>query len=201
MSGSRRTSKLSLSPSRDSDSDLTCPRFPFDRPGDIEPALEYAELRKNDPVSQVKLWDGSCPFLIVRHEDITKVLSDERLSKDRRRPGFPERSPGGKEAAKSTPTFVDMDPPRHGIYRAMVQPAFEKARVEVMECQIRKTVEDVLDAMIVASGQKPVDLMKYFAMPVPSYIIYGILGVPVEDLEFLTYQNTYLTYTPARYNN
>ena len=29
------------------------------------------------------------------------------------RPGFPELNPGGKEAAKARPTFVDMDPPEH----------------------------------------------------------------------------------------
>jgi len=31
----------------------------------------------------------------------------------RTRPGFPELSAGGKEAAKNKPTFVDMDPPQH----------------------------------------------------------------------------------------
>jgi len=41
------------------------------------------------------------------------VLTDDRLSKERTRPGFPELSEGGKLAAKNKPTFVDMDPPQH----------------------------------------------------------------------------------------
>jgi nitric oxide reductase len=39
----------------------------------------------------------------------------------------------------------------------------------------------------------PVDLVQNFALPVPSYIIYTILGVPFEDLEFLTQQNSIRT--------
>jgi nitric oxide reductase len=49
----------------------------------------------------------------VKHKDICSVLTDERLSKQRQRPGFPELNAGGKEAAKNKPTFVDMDPPQH----------------------------------------------------------------------------------------
>lgn len=80
------------------------PKFPFSRPADTQPAVEYAKLRATDPVSQVELWDKSHPWLVVKHKDITKVLTDERLSKERSRPGFPEMSAGGKEAAMNRPT-------------------------------------------------------------------------------------------------
>jgi fungal nitric oxide reductase len=80
------------------------PKFPFARPANVQPAVEYAKLRATEPVSQVELWDGSKPFLVVKHRDITQVLTDDRLSKQRQRPGFPEMGPGGKEAAKNKPT-------------------------------------------------------------------------------------------------
>ncbi len=70
----------------------------------MKPAIEYAKLRATNPVSRVELWDGSHPFLVVKHKDITKVLTDDRLSKQRHHPGFPEMSRGGKEAAKNKPT-------------------------------------------------------------------------------------------------
>ena len=167
------------------------PHFPFARPRDVEPAVEYAELRKTNPISQVELWDGSHPFLLVKHKDITQVLTDDRLSKQRQRAGFPEMTAGGKAAAKNKPTFVDMDPPEHGKQREMVEPIFTKESVDNMRPHIQKTVDDLLDAMLKAGGKEPVDLVEKFAHPIPSYIIYGILGVPFKDLEFLTQQNAY----------
>ena len=89
------------------------PDFPFSRPHEAQPAAEYAHLRSTEPVSRVKLWDDSNPWLVVKHQDIVQVLTDDRLSKQRQRPGFPEMHAGGKEAAKNKPTFVDMDPPDH----------------------------------------------------------------------------------------
>jgi nitric oxide reductase len=59
----------------------TPPKFPFARPSDYQPALEYAQLRANDPVSRVELFDGSIAWLVVTHKDICAVLTDQRLSK------------------------------------------------------------------------------------------------------------------------
>ncbi|KAK6697053.1 hypothetical protein SNK05_013600 [Fusarium graminearum] len=42
-------------------------------------------------------------------------------------------------------------------------------------------------------ANKQVDLVKEFALPVPSYIIYTILGVPFDDLQYLTQQNAIRT--------
>lgn len=136
----------------------------------MQPPLEYAQLRATEPVSRVELWDGSQPYLVVKHKEIIKVLTDERLSKQRSRPGFPEMSAGGKEAAKNKPTFVDMDPPDHKNHRNMVEPMFSKESVDDMRGHIQKTVDDLLDAMIEKGADEPVDLVEKFALPVPSYV-------------------------------
>lgn len=164
------------------------PKFPFSRPAAAEPPVEYAHLRANEPISKVELWDGSHPWLVVKHKDICSVLTDERLSKERRRPGFPELNAGGKEAAKNKPTFVDMDPPQHMQQRGMVEPLFTKEHIDGLRPHIQQTVDSLLDAMIREGGEKPVDIVEKFALPVASYTIYGILGVPFKDLAYLTQQ-------------
>ncbi|PVH89208.1 cytochrome P450 55A2 [Cadophora sp. DSE1049] len=164
----------------------TPPKFPFARPSGTTPALEYAHLRATDPVSQVELFDGSLAWLVVKHKDICAVLTDERLSKQRNRPGFPEISAGGKEAAKNKPTFVDMDPPQHMQQRSMVESIFKKKHIDSMRPQIQETVNSLLDKMISEGGSEPFDFVEKFALPVPSYTIYSILGVPLQDLPKLT---------------
>lgn len=98
-------------------------------------------------------------------------------------------SAGGKEAGKAKPTFVDMDPPQHMQQRSMVEGLFTWDAVEKLRPHIQKTTDALLDELI-AKGEpgKPVDLINAFSLPLPSYIIYGILGVPFEDLAFLTEQ-------------
>jgi hypothetical protein len=65
------------------------PKFPFARPFAAEPPAEYARLRATKPISRVELWDGSHPWLVVKHKDACSVLTDDRLSKVL----FPELAP------------------------------------------------------------------------------------------------------------
>ncbi|KAK2799833.1 hypothetical protein FQN50_008354 [Emmonsiellopsis sp. PD_5] len=75
----------------------------------------------------------------------------------------------------------------------MVAPLFTREHAETMRAHIQATADSLLDEMIKTGCETPVDLTEKFALPLPSYIIYGILGVPEEDLPYLTKCNAVRT--------
>eukprot|EP00195_Chlamydomonas_chlamydogama_P009597 CAMPEP_0202897450 /NCGR_PEP_ID=MMETSP1392-20130828/6199_1 /ASSEMBLY_ACC=CAM_ASM_000868 /TAXON_ID=225041 /ORGANISM="Chlamydomonas chlamydogama, Strain SAG 11-48b" /LENGTH=450 /DNA_ID=CAMNT_0049583077 /DNA_START=265 /DNA_END=1617 /DNA_ORIENTATION=+ len=158
----------------------SAPSFPFARPGGADPPKEYAELRKKCPISRARLFDGSPIWLITKLKDVCNVLEDNRFSKVRTHPGFPELSPGAKAAiAGREPTFVDMDPPEHTKHRGMVEYAFTPERAEQQRADIQRVADELADNMF--RSTKPVDLAEAFSMPLAFKVIYSMLGIPFED--------------------
>lgn len=154
------------------------------RTAPLRPPADYAKFRKEQPIVRARMWDGNLVWLVTRHADVSKVLTDPRFSKVRTHPGFPETGPGGKAAARTgKPTFVDMDPPEHTRHRGMVAEDFTPAKAEEMRADVQQIVDQVLDEML--QKAQPVDLLSAFAMPVPTLVIYKMLGVPYEDHDFL----------------
>jgi cytochrome P450 len=156
------------------------PEYPMPRtagcPLDPPPAL-----RALPPISRMRSWDGSTPWLITRYVDVRALLKDPRVSADARREGYPHTSASGR-ARRTRGSFITMDDPEHRRLRRMATGAFAVRRVEELRPLIQQIVDERVDALL--SGPRPVDLVEAFALPVPSLVICQLLGVPYADHDF-----------------
>ncbi|KQW14316.1 cytochrome P450 [Streptomyces sp. Root369] len=147
------------------------------------PPPAMMKLHAEEPVSRVRLWDGSVHWLVTRYEDQRALYGDPRLSVDTTRPGFPYLNEAFREiAAKNPPSFLNMDDPDHARIRRMVTGAFAVKRIEAMRPAVQRMTDDLIDQML--AGPKPVDLVEALTLPLPSLVICELLGVPYEDHDF-----------------
>jgi cytochrome P450 len=159
----------------------TLPDYPMPRaagcPFDPPPGL-----RRLPPLSRIRLWDGSTPWLVTRHADVRALLADRRVSADTLRDGYPHTSASGRAQRTRGTSFVNMDDPEHRRLRRMVTGTFAIRRIQELRPSIQQIVDDRIDALL--AGPRPVDLVEAFALPVPSQVICHLLGVPYGDHDF-----------------
>ncbi|WP_329056554.1 cytochrome P450 [Amycolatopsis sp. NBC_01488] len=147
-------------------------RCPFDPP---------AELGELPPVSRVRLWNGSTPWLVTRYDDVRAVLRDSRISADSDRPGYPHQSAASAARRQRAKSFITMDGAEHAAQRRLLTGDFLVKKMEALRPAIQRIVDDLIDDLL--AGPKPVDLVTAFALPVPSLVICELLGVPYDDRE------------------
>ncbi|KAI1348079.1 cytochrome P450 [Xylaria sp. FL0043] len=168
---------------------MACQEFPFAREKANDPPPVYAKLRREDPVSKVKLPNGHFAWLLTRHEDIREALSSGKLSANPHAPGYPEiyhRRRGGITSTKST--LVTVDGHEHARLRGAIDADFTPEAVEKLRPLIHSVVDEALDVINrrYVKKERPFDLVEEFAAPVPMRIICRIVGVPAPDVVWLS---------------
>src|SRR5688572_7242567 len=93
--------------------------FPIPRDVPLHPPSIVAELRRSDPVSKVRPWNGAEAWLLTRFEDVRAAFADERLSADATRPGYPHVTAGSAVGREMLPNFMVMDDPEHRRLRSL----------------------------------------------------------------------------------
>jgi cytochrome P450 len=165
--------------------DTDLPAFPAARSVGcpLRPPAEFAQWR-DDPGLQRAIYQGKPTWVVSRYEDIRAALVDPRLSA--------ETIPASmlpKDSDNNTPVmFARVDDPEHHRIRRMLTRDFTFRRVDGMRQQIQAIVDRYIDDML-ASGP-PADLVRAFALPVPSLVIAHLLGVPDDDLEMFHHHTT-----------
>jgi cytochrome P450 len=142
----------------------------------------FARLRAETPVHRVRLPGRQTAWLIARYDDVAAVLKDPRFIKNRRAVQSPEqaaREPWIPAFLKPlNQNMLDLDEPDHTRLRVLVTKAFTPRLVEQMRGRVERLASDLLDR---ARERGHMDLIRDYAIPVPTTVIAEMLGVPVED--------------------
>lgn len=161
------------------------PEYPMERSArcPFAPPPEAMELAAVAPLSRVRIWDGSTPWLITGYEAARALFADARVSVDDRKPGFPHWNEHMLATVHKRPRSVfTADAEEHTFYRRMLSKPFTFKRVEGLRPAIQKITDDAIDAIL--AGPQPADLVAVLALPVPTEVICEMLGVPYEDHGF-----------------
>ncbi|MFB7999283.1 cytochrome P450 [Streptomyces sp. NPDC056002] len=151
-------------------------RCPFDPP----PAL--GERQNDAPISRVRIWDGSEPWLVTRYEDIRAVLSHPAISSDTDNPGYPQTSAAIAARRRRAKSILNSDGPvEHDEPRRVLARDFTARRMQSLRDHIQTVVDKLIDDIL--AGPKPVDLVEALALPVPTLMICEQLGVPYTEHE------------------
>ncbi|BAV40008.1 cytochrome P450 105Q4 [Mycobacterium ulcerans subsp. shinshuense] len=160
------------------------PDYPMSRSAGcpFAPPPGVMSLAAAKPLTRVRIWDGSTPWLTTGYEQVRELFSDSRVSVDDRLPGFPHWNAGMLSTVHKRPRSVfTADGEEHTRFRRMLSKPFTFKRVEALRPTIQQIIDEHIDAML--AGPQPADLVAKLALPVPSLVISQLLGVPYEDAE------------------
>ncbi|MET8997255.1 cytochrome P450 [Amycolatopsis sp. NPDC004169] len=147
---------------------------PLRRDG-LDPVPELLRLGERGPITRLPLRLGVPVWLVTGHALAKSVLSDtDAFSND-----FAHLDAAGIDAGLDPGGLGFSDAPAHTRLRRLLAPEFTVRRLNALTARIEEIVADRLDGMAAAGPR--VDLVREFALPVPSLLICELLGVPYAD--------------------
>lgn len=161
------------------------PEYPMERAPScpFAPPQQMLEMNQSKPLSRVRIWNGTTPWLITGHEVARVLFADSRVSVDDRIDGFPHWNEHMLATVDKRPRSVfTSDAEEHTRFRRMLSKPFTFRRVEALRPVIQETTDGCIDEIL--AGPQPADLVAKLALPVPTRVISDMLGVPYDDHEF-----------------
>ena len=159
--------------------------FDFNDPSFAEGHLEILDdLREKCPVARSNVGEGY--WVVTRYEDVARV-SKEWETFSSAWAGEAGIGPGGfiiNRAEGIEPMLpIEMDPPRHREWRAILNPYFTLAVIRPLEEQIRAITHEIVDGFI---DQGQCEFVREFGAPFAERIMSeAILNLPTTDMPHL----------------
>jgi cytochrome P450 len=172
-----------------SDAVVSPPGFdPYDYAVQEDPYPAYEWLRTRAPL----YWNQQRGFwALSRHADVTAAERNESVFSNSYGVTIDQAAWGPN--AKTSMSFLAMDPPDQTRLRSLVSQGFTPRRIAMLEPRIRELTNAYLDE-IIESG--PVNMVDAFNSKLPMDVISEMVGVPVADRAELRRQVDIMIHRP-----
>ncbi|HYM14717.1 MAG TPA: cytochrome P450 [Dehalococcoidia bacterium] len=153
--------------------DLYSPDTYIDRvPHDV-----FKLLRRESPVHWHREASGPGYWALTKYDDIVAVSQDSAtFSSARMGTNIDDPSPDGLAMLQTI--MLNMDPPRHTVYRRLVATGFTPSMIRKLEPHVRAITTDIVDR-VARSGE--CDFVTAVAAELPLQVITEMVGVPHDD--------------------
>jgi cytochrome P450 len=163
--------------------ELISDELPTTRQNPFDPPAQLAEIRDQARVSRLKFADGHLGWLVTGHHQVREILGNPKFTNNPDKHHMLDKRFQGEtpeEGRKVEPgMFLSQDPPDHTRLRKMLQGQFTVRRMNQLSEWIGTIVDDQLKHLRTFDGKA--DLVKEFALPVPSLVICALLGVDYDE--------------------
>jgi len=142
-----------------------------------DPRPFFERLREGPPKRDEMEAPGRNPTVVVsRAGDVDQVLRNPQVFSSQFGSGM-----GG--LGNDRPLIpLQIDPPDHKKYRVLLDPWFAPRQMAKLEEDVATLVNQLIDGFI---DRGECDFTSEFAIPLPSTVFLRLLGLPLEDLDFL----------------
>ena len=116
-------------------------------------------------------------WCITKHADHKYISKNPQLFSSEEK-GTMIRDPDAESLPMLRQIMLNMDPPRHRLYRAIVNKAFTPRMMANLEARVDEMVEQIINR-VCEKGE--CDFVDDLAAPLPMQVICEMVGVPEED--------------------
>lgn len=137
----------------------------------------FRVLRAEDPVHWHAEPGGPGFWCLTKYADVRHASRHPELFSSEAQ-GTLIRDPSPAELPMLQSIMLNMDPPQHRQYRALVNKGFTPRRVANLEAHVEAKVTEILDRVVERGA---CDFVADVAGPLPMEVICELMGVPAED--------------------
>ena len=147
---------------------------------------KFRWLRENDPVH----WDAkNAIWAVSKHADVVYASKHHEIfcSGEGTRPNMPTKL-----------SIVDMDEPRHGQLRNLINRGFKPRTVAGIEARFREFTIEAIDKI---RRQGHCDFVRDIAVPMPIEVIADLIGIPKNDRDKLHHWSDTMIASDGNYDD